>query len=353
MAVCINFERCACAEVVGLDRSGREFYVVVVKRTFGWDARGRAIEVSAQPVHTEDVFDGEPGLASPLYESELVHRKPKLDVLLAGEIELPVAMDRIDVGLEVGARLRKFATVFGDRRWTVNYAGAVVPSAPSRFQRMPFSWSRSFGGTDPRSPAHMNPLNPVGRGVAKDDMDLVGQAVPNFESPYALISSARSRPDPVGFGPVGRAWLPRRTRAGTYDERWLEEVFPFVPSDFDESFFNCAPDDQQLSGYQPGETVRLIRMTSDIETYFHLPPFEVAITVRESGGRTTEGLAAPDTVVIEPGARRFSVTGRFLHYPRPNALALVDVLIGKPWPGWLRAQRERKRYVGPDPRENG
>ena len=50
----------------------------------------------------------------------------------------------------------------------------------------------------------------------------------------------------MGLSAVGKAWLPRRTLAGTYDDDWLKNQWPLPPKDFDDAYWNCAPADQQV-----------------------------------------------------------------------------------------------------------
>ena len=52
--------------------------------------------------------------------------------------------------------------------------------------------------------------------------------------------------DPMALGPLGRGWAQRACHAGTYDERWLKDDFPFLPKDFDERYYQAAPEDQQI-----------------------------------------------------------------------------------------------------------
>ena len=49
---------------------------------------------------------------------------------------------------------------------------------------------------------------------------------------------------PMALGPVGRGWRPRLSYAGTYDQHWIDEVFPFLPADFDDRYYQAAPEDQ-------------------------------------------------------------------------------------------------------------
>ncbi len=41
----------------------------------------------------------------------------------------------------------------------------------------------------------------------------------------------------MALGPVGRGWEPRYKLAGTYDQNWIDNVFPFLPSDFEDAYF--------------------------------------------------------------------------------------------------------------------
>jgi hypothetical protein len=340
----------ACGEAVNLDRDGAEYYVVVVKQTFTWDERGLVRPIAPQPVVNVDVYDGDPATSSVVLEAEVAPRKPRVDVLLAGEIVYARQCDRAVMQLEVGAQIEKWARIFGDRTWAPGFLGPK-PTDPRPFDRMPITWSRSFGGVDPKSPAHVDRRNPGGRGFARTEMNALGLPLPNFEAPDDLIGAWNRHPRPVGFGPVARSCPSRLRWAGTYDKAWLEERFPLLPLDFDDRFYNCAPDDQQLDAYRPGECVRLRGMVpGEGDTSFALPACEVPVTVLEHDNRTTEGIAKPDTILIEPGERRFSVVGRFLHFPRPDVLAIDEVLVGTPWKGWLRARKAQKRYFGRDPR---
>ena len=51
---------------------------------------------------------------------------------------------------------------------------------------------------------------------------------------------------PMGFGRPRADWTPRLTYAGTYDQTWIDDVFPFLPADFDVRYYQAAPEDQQI-----------------------------------------------------------------------------------------------------------
>jgi hypothetical protein len=351
VALFTNFTRRTVGETIGLDGTGAEFYTVVVRATFTWDAGG-VREAEPTPLIEADRFDGEPGVSSPVEEADFAPYKPRVDVILAGDITLSSPTRAVDATLEIGSRIRKAVRVFGDRYWIPGVFSDLAMTEPRPFLRMPITWSRSFGGRDREQPQLWEPRNPVGVGMSKTAAALERCLAPNFETPDRPIRSWKDRPTPVAFGPVGRSWQPRIRLAGTYDAAWQEHHFPMPPKDFDERFHNCAPEDQQLPSYSAGETVRLTGMSPDGRTSFTLPPFAIPILISERRRPDTSSVIRPDTIVIEPAAKRFTLVGRHRHTPTPNALAITDVLVGEPWRGWMRARRSRKRYLGRDPRES-
>jgi hypothetical protein len=120
---------------------------------------------------------------------------------------------------------------------------------------MPLHFGRAYGGKDVGKPDGFRHYarNRVGLGYSKYGFGVAGAALPNLEDPRDPIRSWRSRPQARSFGPVGRTWQPRLARAGTFDKQWLKNRAPLPPRDFDERFYNCAPDDQQIPGYLRGD----------------------------------------------------------------------------------------------------
>ena len=122
--------------------------------------------------------------------AELTLPKPRVDVLLCGEIVPRAPVEQLDCTLELGHQLRKTLRVFGDRYWRPSTTRSVLPSRPKPFSRMPIAWERSFGGTDPDDPAVLDRRNPVGRGICKNPKTRWrrGSRRPNFEDPAAPIA---------------------------------------------------------------------------------------------------------------------------------------------------------------------
>ncbi len=346
MALFTNFTPYAVGETVGTDARGAEYYLVVVKATFSWDGRGVAYPLAEHQIVTEaDVYAGPHGESSVVLETDFMPQKPRTDVVLLGAIELPAAVEQVDATLEVGRRIKKTARVFGDRLYMPTLFGGSAPARPRPFQRMPIVWERSFGGVDPESAKAVELRNLVGVGMRHSMRSLEARPAPNFEDPRHLIDGWTSRPPPMGFGPIGRSWQPRAQLAGTYDAKWEDERYPLFPLDFNPLYFNCAPQDQQLDGYLPGEEVRLTYMTRLGHERFLLPAFGVEVKFLDRRANATTAVTSVDTVVIEPAERRFSLISRALHYPKPNVLSLRQVRVGTPSRGWRRANDLGKRYL--------
>ncbi len=169
---------------------------------------------------------------------------------------------------------------------------------------MPLIYERAFGGSDALQGVNDN-RNPIGKGFFAKRSNLAGIAAPNIEYPANSGSSSGNVPRPAGYGPIARNWSPRLELAGTYDDAWFEQRKPLVPVDFNDRFFQCAPEDQQTQKYLTGgEEVELINLTPVGRWRFQLP--RVAIGCATSFlGRSRE-FHRPNlhTVVIEPDVRR-------------------------------------------------
>lgn len=167
---------------------------------------------------------------------------------------------------------------------------------------VPLSYERAFGGAslvkdrdhDDNGPPLLNEVcyqNPLGCGW-RDVREFkllqqVGLPVPEFVSapqfeypndpikelylaeqptgplsPQQMLEAVTQEVHrPAGFGALGRAWTPRLQRAGTYDDAWLRERWPGLPKDFDFSYWNGAPADQQLAYPPPNLFIELFNLT--------------------------------------------------------------------------------------------
>lgn len=350
----INATRMVAGYNMGLEPSGRELLVVVIKGTFVIPKNGEPVRLADEqlPLVMADTFSGEPGFSAPMQEIDFAPRKPACDVLLTGHACAPEgrAVTRLRVGLRVGPMHKAFDVV-GDRVWQAGLTG-ISASDPQLFTRMPVSYDRAFGGADHHSEdvrEHDAYLpNPVGRGwhrhLKNDWVD--GSPLPNTEEIGTTVSSPTGKYRPMALGPLGRGWPQRARFAGTYDQAWLDNDFPFLPKDFDERYYLAAPEDQQLPLPQGPMEVLLSGFTPDGERRFVLPHFEAPVHVFPKRGEREDCIATLDTVALDTDRECFTMSWRVARPLKKSMHEIAQVLVGKKGRDWWQ-QREQVAFPIP------
>jgi hypothetical protein len=149
---------------------------------------------------------------------------------------------------------------------------------------------------------------------------------------------------PMAFGPVGRAWGPRPKFGGTYDQNWVDNVFPFLPSDFDERYYQCAPADQQTDYLRGGEEVSLLNVIPQGRTAFKLPAVQVPITFYPRNYEEKEVNPLCDTLIIEPDLGRFMMLWRAALPLKKNMFEIAQVIVGRMPRAFYRARESGKTW---------
>ena len=237
-----------------LDKNAAKSWVVAVKATFDIlpDGTTKLAEKQEEPLYGEE-YSGEPGESSVLYDADLIGPKQKTDVILNGHAYAPGGkpVTEITVTMKVH-KITKQLRVVGDRRWERGVLGLSM-TPPEPFEKMPLIYERAFGGWDTQA-------GEVGRPAARAAQPHRGRVRRRRRASRRPAPAQRRRPEatssppggtgppPAGFGVVASYWMPRLKFAGTYDEKWQKERFPLLPEDFDERFFQSAPEDQQVAG---------------------------------------------------------------------------------------------------------
>jgi hypothetical protein len=341
----------------GLEPSGRELLVIVIKGTFRIplsESRGQfSLHDEQVPLVTADVFSGEPGATAPVYEMDFAPRKLRCEVLLNGSAYAPNGRPttRVEVGIQVNQWSKRLASV-GPRQWTWA-ATTTLATSPAPFVRQPVSYDVAFGGVDVR---HKDPaqhaaymLNPVGKGFYKHLRRewIQGAPLPLTEELGTSVTSAGGRYTPMAFGPIGRNWEPRYRFAGTYDEEWMDNHFPFLPPDFDPLYFQSAPADQQLPPgfFDRGVEVVLTNLTPAGRTRFTIPPLAAPVMVFPKHGTREDYLAALDTLLIEPDEGRYCLTWRLARPLKYDAFEISRVQVGKKGREWWQSTVEAEAPV--------
>jgi hypothetical protein len=133
-------------------------------------------------------------------------------------------------------------------------------SDPETASQVSVDWTRAYGG-DIKNPTQDIPhpdgsiktaagakrwdthqANPVGCGFDNSS----GKAAPQIEVSHSSPFRGQNNYPSVGLSATGKAWLPRRALAGTYDAAWQKDHWPLPPLDHDFAYWNCAPVDQQI-----------------------------------------------------------------------------------------------------------
>jgi hypothetical protein len=184
--------------------------------------------------------------------------------------------------------------------------------------------------------------NPVGRGFIANlnDPSFDGKPLPNTEEIDRPVERGDGAYRPMSFGPIGRNWAPRADYAGTYDQQWQDDVFPFLPTDFDERYYQSAPPDQQLALPIGSAEVVLSNLTPDGVRRFTLPDFEAPVHVFPKRGEREDLKAALDTIVIEPDHERLTMTWRVARPLRKSMHEIAQVLVGRKGRDWWQQREE-------------
>ncbi len=337
---------------MGMLPDGRELLVIVVKGTFAMPkgSEEHKLAVEQVPLVDADTFTGEAGLSAPIHESDYAPVKPRCDVLLLGSAYAPygVPSERVRVSLRVGQMSKQFDVV-GNRVWISDIVSAA-PTRPEPFTVKPISYDAAFGGVDNLNPdprehqAHL--LNPIGRGFFPRSSagQINGKPLPNTEETGNPIDSPKGTYNPMGFGPIGRSWQPRPRYAGTYDQNWIDNVFPFLPADFDERYHQSAPLDQQIDYLHGGEDIMLLNLTPQGRAAFRLPSVAVPVTFYLKNYEEVEVSGSADTLIIEPDLQRFLILWRVSLPLRKNLFEVAQTVVGRMPRGWYRAREMGKTY---------
>lgn len=354
-----NATELAAGYTLGIHRSGRNCLVLAAKATYDLPTQNGAAATLAKeqiPLYETDAYTGEPGYSAPIYENDYATYKPKCDVLLNGSAYAPAGqkVSSQTVRLQVGG-LDKSFHVIGPRYWQKNRLGWQI-TAPEPFTRQTISYDTAYGGSDPlpKQPAddeqrHTSLMtNPVGIGYYpnQNNEQRDGQALPLTEAIDQPINfTSRTDYQPQAFGAVARNWKPRYLLGGTYDDYWHEHNKPFLPQDFDELYYQCAPRDQQIDHLKGGETVTLTHLTPAGQLSFPLPERRMLMQAILSQGDRLDLTPVIDTLTLEPDQGYFTLVWRAHLNLKRNIHEVSTLVVGKPTKAWERARMMNKFYL--------
>ncbi|MEY1557004.1 DUF2169 domain-containing protein [Yoonia sp. R2331] len=248
-----------------------EVGVAVAKAQFEIREDGTLKSVKPGPeLEMSDVFAAEVATSRLLMEQEIAPAKVATDLTMNAVAHAPGGKPAQDweVSVNIPDRLHYACRVRGPTLWSRGVMGWSL-SDPEPVSQVPLTYDLAYGGPAQGDPDAKTPdiydLNPAGQGYAtKESLEgkqsFAAAQIGNIaefmiKDPLALLTVH-------GFGPVAKAWLPRRVHAGTFDEDWESTRHPRMPEDYDLRFWNAAPHALQIEPMLEGtETIHLDGMT--------------------------------------------------------------------------------------------
>ena len=267
-----------------------------------------------------------------------------------------------------GTLWQKLLTVTGPRSLTPSALGGLHLSEPEPTLSVPIRYEYAFGGTnqwwkgwpsaiedDQRHEIDLHhDQNPIGCGLIDPQWrkktrlnSFPAPQIEAYEQPFTqahaekAASSAASNLNNanaesvypvVGLGAVGRWWLPRRAKAGSYDEIWKQTRWPKLPKDFDFGYWNAAPEDQQFDYPQGGEKIMLVNLVDPSDAarspdasgslWFKLPKQDLKLLVRLEIGAMLFAPMKIDTVIVDLEAMQLTLVRRALVSAKADVRAL-------------------------------
>ena len=242
-----------------------EIGIGVAKAAFTIDPDGGLRTVRPAPeLQLEDIYEGDPALTPMLSEQDTAPGKTGTDIVIHADAHSPGGRDLADwqVGVSIPERLTYQFMVRGPSRWEHGLLGWKL-SEPALVNRVPLTYALAYGGpaggwaeVPKDNPVYQR--NPAGKGYATED-SLKGKqpfAAPQIGDIGDFMGAQAGQEMMVhGVGPIGKAWLPRRAHAGTFDQDWIDTRHPRMPRDYELDFWNNAHPRLQLRPYLTGNEV--------------------------------------------------------------------------------------------------
>ncbi|MFZ1470718.1 MAG: DUF2169 domain-containing protein [Paracoccaceae bacterium] len=338
---------------MGMDAEGQEFLSLVIKATFDFPLPGEVPKRAKvqRPLIMADEYAGAPGFCAPLWETDFAFRKSACDVVAQGAAYAPgeKPTERVRVGLRVGNWTKQFDVV-GPRQWRT-LGPKITATKPFPFTRLAFGYDTAFGGPDRSRADEQSPPvyadNPYGLGFAtvRAGSRIDGLDLPLTEAVDDPVTSPFGAHRPMALGPIPRIVPARVRHAGTYDENWKDAIFPFLPPDFDERYYQCAPPDQQIAPPATGTPVVIVGMTPQGREEFRLPDTDLPVTVFRGRSIALQTTLRPDTLALDCEARQFTLTWRCDTPIRRIITEFSEAWVGPPSRGLARARATGKFYL--------
>lgn len=338
-----------------LDIQDQVFHVVASRVTYDMrradTTHATLLEADAQtPLCDSDAYYGEVNESSVIQESDFAPYKPKCDVIFAHAVaHAPApadphaaALERFLVSVRIGDWQKRLAVTGARTLRRRSDKWVLADSQP--VTQVPIRYEYAFGGTNQwpqtlKAGEEAERLihygsNPIGRGFADSQWleksrveEIHAPQIEVFDEPFTEAAANRQDYPSVGLGAVGRWWLPRRLKAGTYDQAWKETRWPRLPKDFDFGYWNCAPEDQQIAYPEGGEEIVLENLHAASRVRFCLPKSDLHLRARLNGGPRFVQAMKVDTVIFDMQAFKLILVHR-LTVPAGADVRVLELGVG-------------------------
>lgn len=312
-----------------------EAAVLIVKGTFGINPDGGLGVTQEQPPIVEvDAFWGEANASSLRVEQEIAPAKPRTDVTVCAIARSPDGekLPEWPVSIEIRGRVFYEFHVRGPSEWRKTRSGWSL-SDPEPVTEAPLRYELAYGGSAPTDgEPEFHAFNPVGMGLATDALLERDDPIPAPQ----IGDIAEFMADDVtaamtvhGLGPIAKAWLPRRTGAGTFNDAWKATRHPRMPKDYSFAFWNAAPKRLQLEPYLSGGEQFILNGFSHkpTEITFTLPAIGV-VAHRDApdgpGARLHLTDVAIDIADADPARHRVTLIWRGL-FAAPDEIEAIHI----------------------------
>jgi hypothetical protein len=272
MVTLVNMTPFANLRFTNRDARGLEFGVFMAKTAMDIPAEGECtFSTEQEPFALTDEYHAAMNFSAVRYPSDFVPWKPVADVVADAVAFAPGGKPAKDwtAGILVedayGIAVEKRLRVTGPRDWVYEKQkgrkGAWHLAGAEAALRVPLRYENAFGGMvaegedDSGHPVwRAYEQNPIGTGWIDANLTPTDGpvAAPQIEALDDPVRSPFAMLEPQGFGPIPPAWLPRRPLGGTYDQAWLDEVWPNWAADYDFRFHNAAHPDLQAPRHLEG-----------------------------------------------------------------------------------------------------
>lgn len=299
------------------DKHGRSKWTVWAKATFRL-RHGRSALFDREQVELvrEPAFKGAVNASELLQDIDITPRKSRADIVISANGHAPRGQ-RFDQPFTVKAEVgdwRKSLTVHPAYRWDQDLRPRL---AGENWSPVPLGYESAYGGVDGTmasgAPAVFE-SNPIGVGFYRSKEAARNGLLPRVMPVGATYRDWNSALPFDAFAAISRSWPQRSALVGTFDRQWKRTKAPFLPDDFQEAYWQCAPESQRAEAAAiEGSEVRLTNMMP-VETEFEgeafsarLPRLQFECFTRFKG-QWVEAEMQLQTLHIDAESQRASMT---------------------------------------------